>query len=76
MSSKGWTPSCRKGEVLPGGHKVIVDGAPGRLSAQTWRCVCGRWNCKPPAEGTPDERRAAMQRAHAQHVREAFGRAS
>ena len=63
------------------GHKLIPAGAPGNLSAWTWRCECGGWGPVPtPATGpwgraTAKARIAQVEMAHGKHVKGALRKA-
>lgn len=56
------------------GHKLIMDGMPGNLSATKWRCECGKWASDTPAVGayghkTAKARIAQVQMAHGKHIK-------
>lgn len=56
------------------GHKLIIDGAPLDLNAQTWKCECGRWESKVPAVGpygatTSKARIAQVEMAYGKHLK-------
>lgn len=61
-------------------HRIVIDGPPGNLRAQTWRCSCGKWESKVPDVGpwgraTNKARIAQVKMAHGKHVSAAEAKA-